>query len=130
MALSPEERARVRRALGWPNVSPGSALTYGTPMNSPMLTIVERRMDDLTVEGEGLLREDIDHYEATRLQIRTANTRLKAESIKDVKTNVNEIGVLRDQLKFWSNRIADDLGVSPNPNKWTEDSGGINARVR
>ena len=131
MALSPEERARIRRALGFVNVTEGSALAYGTPLNAPLLTIVEKRMDTLTAAGESIVREDLGHFEATRRQIGTAAIRLKATSIKDVETNPKEIEQLKDLLGWWSRQLADDLGIDRSAFSWVgEQNGGINARVR
>ena len=130
MALSAEERARIRRALGFVNVTEGSALAYGTPLNAPLLTIVERRMDTLTAAGETLIREDLGHFEAARRQIGTAILRLKAESIKDVTTNPKELDQLKEQLLWWSRQIADNLGIDRSRFAWVgEANGGINARV-
>jgi len=130
MPLTAEERARVRRALGFLNVTAGSALAYGFPLNAPLLTLVEARMDALTVPGEALVREDLARYESVREQLGTVGPRLKAESIKDIKTNPRETEQLQGLLDYWRDRIADDLGVPPNQRTWTSGTGGLNAPVR
>lgn len=134
MALSDEEKARVRRALGFVNVTEASVLAYGAPLNAPLLALVEVRMSQFLPAGEGLLREDLAAFENTRRQLATANTRLKATEITGVKTNPAELEQLKEQLRFWSRQIADQLGVTRQWAAWVagniEESGGINARVR
>jgi len=134
VAFSDEEKARIRRSLGFVNVTQASVLAYGAPLNAPLLALVETRMDQFMPSGEGLLREDLAAFEETRRQLVTANARMKALEISGVKTNPAEVAQLKEQLRFWSRAIADQLGVTRQWAAWVagniEESGGINARVR
>lgn len=134
MAFSDEEKARIRRSLGFVNVTEASVLAYGAPLNAPLLALVETRMNQFMPSGEGLLREDLAAFEDTRRQLATANARMKATEIAGVKTNPAEVEQLKGQLKFWSRAIADQLGVTRQWAAWVagniEEGGGINVRVR
>lgn len=130
MPLNDTERARVRRALGYVNVTEGSVLSYGIPLASDFLFIVEKRMGELLEpDGLELIREDLGRVEATRNQLFEAQKRLKAIKVGNIETNPDEISKLYEQLRFWSRQLADGLGVPPHVYSWMGQGNGVNIPV-
>lgn len=138
MPLSLVEKARVRRALGYLQVTNGTSLQFGVPLPTQFLFIVEDRMDQvMEPEGIELVREDLARAEATRDQLFEAQQRLSAKRVGNIETNPEELSALYGQLRFWAGQLAESLGVPAHEFSWLggkspagAGSNGINIPVR
>lgn len=133
MPFTDTEKSRIRRALGYVNVTAGSVLSYGIPLPNNFLFIVEDRMEQVIApEGEALVRENLGRFERTLEQVFEAQDRLAAKKVDGIETNPEEMGQLKEQLRFWSRQLAEVLGVPPHVLSYVGSAGGsgINAPVR
>ncbi len=130
MALTNTERARIRRALGYVNVTHGSVLSFGIPLPNQFLFLVEARMGEvMEPDGEELVRENLGRFERTLQQVFEAQERLAAKRIGEIETNPDEMRSLYEQLRFWSRQLAEVLGVPPHVISFVGGSGGRGINV-
>ncbi len=131
MAFTPQERSRILHFLGYLNVSQlAASIQLGIPTGSQPLFLVEDAMKRLFPEGEDSVRRDLCELESIEKQLGDARSRFKADSMGNLKMNRSEPMQLRQELDYWTKRLADDLGVFPNPYaQATGGGGGINAKV-
>jgi len=130
-ALSSSEQADCLRFLGyanWRNLAQSFQLGYPAP-SQPEFLVREafRRIDD---EGLERVRLDLCNLRDIETQLGSARTRMKATRIGELAINPNETAQLRREMKYWTARLADDLGSPANPFSDAEAlGGGVNARV-
>jgi len=135
VAISEQERSRIRHHLGYPSFSSlAQAIQLGYPAASQPLFLVDDSFNRLTQGGEDAVRRDLCECEAIEQQISQARTRFKASELGDLKVNHEEPNMLRRELTFWRQTLASDLMVVINPNAPTEyygamGAGSMNARV-
>jgi len=130
--LTTDEQARILRALGYPNwIALASSFQLGYPAPSQPEYLVRDAFDRITDEGLELVRRDLREVESCELQLSDARTRLKATKVGEILTNQGETAALRGELAYWTKRLADDLGVYPNPlsNSVSDLPGGRCAKV-
>jgi hypothetical protein len=128
------QRTRILHFLGYPNwASVAQSIQLGYPAASEPLFLVYDAFFRISVEAVPTVLQDLCECEDIEKQISGARSRLKAAQIGDLKTNPNEARELRRELTFWTRRLADDLGVNPNPysqmNYMGYGGGGVNAKV-
>lgn len=133
MALTAVEKARIRRHLGYLNVSLGAAINLGVLSANQPEFIVERTMNHILPEAEQLVRDDLSRCDAVESQLDTARTRFKADEVGSIKLNREEIDQLEREYDRWTGRLADDLGAPRNPMSYRQGGtagGGINIPVQ
>lgn len=134
MAFTDHEKARVRHFLGYPSwSSQASSIQLGYPAGGQPLFLLEDAFHRLFPDGEEAVRKDLCECEDIEKQMGTARGRLKADQLGTLKTNKNEISDLQASLIYWSQRLADDLGVVKNPYSsmsYNGMPGGRNATVQ
>jgi hypothetical protein len=127
-----QEKGRIRHFLGYPSWSAMAAsIQLGFPSGSQPLFLVEQAFIRLLPDGEAAVRRDLCNCEAVEEQLAGARSRLKVMNAGEVKMNPQERTALREELAFWTKRLADDLGVVQNPYSTMayEGMGGVNAPV-
>lgn len=133
MAFTDHEKARVRHFLGYPSFSQLSqSIQLGYPAASEPLFLLDDAFRRLVPEGEEVVRRDLCECEDIEKQLGGARSRLKAQNVGDIRMNGQETSNLRQELQFWSQRLADDLGVVRNPYSQMAHNGmpgGLNASV-
>lgn len=131
MAFSDVEKARIKHFLGYPNISQlAASIVLGIPTGSQPLFLVEDAMNRLFPSGEESVRTDLCNLESIEKQLSDARSRFKAESVGNLKMNQRETSMLRNELGYWTKRLADDLGVFPNPYAQRGGTGGgVNSGV-
>jgi hypothetical protein len=131
--FSDGEKARIRHFLAYPSWSAMSgSIQLGYPAASQPLYLVEDAFKRMLPGGEETIRRDLCECEAIESQISEARKRFKATALGDLKTNPEEMSMLRQELDRWVRTLASDLGVSSNPfaeSNAAGGAGGINARV-
>lgn len=135
MAFNDDEKARIRHALSYPSwVSLAQSIQLGYPAASQPLFLLEDAFFRLTPGGEESVRRDLCEVEDIECQMRDARKRLRATRLGELHLNPRELSQLRRELLFWTTRLADDLGVVPDPYsqmiyRAINSMGGVNAAV-
>lgn len=131
MAFSPREKARIKHFLGYPDhVSLSQSIQLGYPAASQPMFLVDDAFHRMTEGGEESIRRDLCELESIEKQMSDARSRMKVTSVGNLEMNHRETSMLDREFKRWRRRLADDLGVAPDPYSQEEFSGGgINGRV-
>lgn len=134
MAFSDSEKTRVLHFLGYPDwQSLASSIQLGYPASTQPLFLVRDSFQRLSPEGEQAVRRDLCQCEAIEAQLADARSRMRVTKIGEIEVNARESQALRGELTFWTRRLADDLGVFPNPYSQMDYlgmGGGMNAKVQ
>jgi hypothetical protein len=133
MAFTDREKARIKHFLAYPDVSMlAASIQLGYPSASQPAFLVDDSFQRLTEEGEATVLRDLCECEAIEKQISQARERFKATQLGSLKTNPEEVSMLRTELKQWTDRLASDLSVYPNPYAQSAgigSAGGVNSKV-
>src|SRR5262245_35605300 len=116
MAFTEHEKTRIRHFLSYPSFSSLSqSIQLGYPAASQPLFLLEDAFKRITPDWQTTDRQDLCECESIERQLSASRTRFKASQVGTVKVNGDEPDQLRRELKFWSARLASDMGVNPNP---------------
>lgn len=117
MALSDEEKQKVRRYMGYLGTSNAGTIALGIPQASQPLFIVESQMNRLLPEAEPHLREYLSELECIDKQIKEARARrLKFAAVDDIKfRGGEEMDLLYEEYDLWVARLSDLLAAPINP---------------
>jgi hypothetical protein len=118
--LTEYDRARVRYHLGYLQTEPTSSIHLGYPAMSQALFLVERAMDNLIPSAVEIVQKNLDHLNSLECMLFDAASRLKVQSVGDVKLRTSndepsETVLLEKEIYRWASRLADNLGVPLNP---------------
>jgi len=111
MALTDEERQRVRYHLGYPSVQPAASISFGLPRPQQTLFLVESAMNLLMPVAENEVRRIIGVMDGVECRLIDAQDRLAAKQIDQLTLRENEPGQLELEYQRWGFRLADTLGV-------------------
>ncbi len=128
-----EQRNRILHFLGypmWKNLAQSIQLGYPAA-SEPLFLVYDAfiRMNPATIPT---VLEDLCQCELVERQLSGARERMKASQLGNLKLNPRESLMLRNELTFWTRRLADDLGVVQNPDSqinYRGYGGGLNATV-
>lgn len=116
MSFTDNEKSRVLHFLAYPDwVSLSGSIQLGFPAASQPLFLVEDAFQRLTPGGEESTRKNLCECESIELQMSDARSRLRARKVGNIEMNPDELMMLKQELTFWSIRLADDLGVISDP---------------
>lgn len=115
MALTTEEKQRVRYHLGYGAVQPAAALTFGMVTPYQTAYLVESAMELVLPVAESKVRQIIDVMDGIECRLIDAQTRFAAESIDQLKMRDNEPQKLEEEYRRWGFRLADVLSVPVYP---------------
>lgn len=132
-----DERDAILRLLGYPNWADlAQSIQLGYPAASQPLFLVFDSLHRVRPPTRARIRLDVCRALEVEAQIADSRTRRKATTAGGVELNAEELADLLDLLRFWTTRIADALGVVPNPYSQGEFrglggglGGGLNGRV-
>lgn len=129
-SFSEDSKARIRRALGYMGMSEAAAISYGFVVNAEYLYLINERMDgdDHEQSFVNLVLEELQRVDETDRMMFTAQKRLAASAVGNIRTNPQEIERLEQARVRWAGRLADLLGVPFYRNPFRH-SGGLNRRV-
>lgn len=126
MPFSDHEKARIKHFLHYPA---WGALTNGVqlgiPAGSQAAYLVDQSFQRLTEGGIQSARLDLEHLELIEEQMRCARSRIRAKKIGEIETNLGEMDTLKGDLQYWTEMLANDMGVPVNPYAMEHLSGGI-----
>jgi hypothetical protein len=101
MALSDQERADIRKFLGWPD-------RFNTTLNSQL----DQALNAVSSESETNIRAELVKLEATDTKLGTASTYFPASQVGTIGVEgAQNLELLRDQGRQAAGRIAAILGV-------------------
>lgn len=133
MAFTPEEETRILHFLGYADwQSLAQSIQLGFPAATQPLFLVRDSWNRISAPGQTSVRRDLCELESIERQMSEARQRLATKKVGEVEFNQGELGALRVEFTYWQRKLADDLGVTPNPYAQATFlglGGGINARV-
>lgn len=128
-----EDVSDILRYLGYPDwVSLAQSIQLGYPAASQPLFLVRDSLDRLTPTARERVRIDLCELKSIDSQLSQGRGRLRATQLGNLSLNPRELQQLRVEYLFWQRRLADDLGVVPNPYSQLQFlgmPGGVSARV-
>jgi len=127
--LTPEERHRVRRHLGFTSTTPVASIAFGVPRGGESLYMVETAMNNLMEVAEPDVRLALARLDTTLAQILQAQEHLQAKSIDEIETNPEETERLWAAYRTWQQDLAGILGVYPSRYDQRAQGGSVNVRV-
>ena len=130
MALTEQEKSRIRSHLGYPEVSAVSTFALGVPMAIEPSFMLEGAMDRLRPEAEDITREKLATLDGIEGQMRGDLELLAVSRVEEIEINPKEHEKLLQQYLYWRNSLANDLRVLPNPYDFRFLGGtGVNVSV-
>lgn len=128
------EKDGIMRFLGYPNWRlMAQSIQLGIPSASQPLFLVISAFERVAPETRSRVRVDLCRCFTLEEQIAGSASRVKVSRVGEVHMNEGEMTQLGARVRYFSTRIADALGVVPNPYSQAEYAGlmpgGINARV-
>lgn len=129
-----DEKDAILRFLGYPNwAALAQSIQLGYPAASQPLFLVFDAFNRVRPQARARIRQDLCRALEVDAQIADSRTRRKTRKVESVEMNAGEMGDLLGLLRYWTTRIADQLGVVPNPYSQFEynggGGGGVNAPV-
>lgn len=115
MALTDDEKIRVRTHLGYLNTQPAAAITFGTVVPLQTLFLVDSAMEKILPGAEDRVRRilgTLDHIEELMV---CALPNLAATSMDGIELRADQIDQLEHEYDRWSLRLAELLGVPRYP---------------
>ena len=134
MALSDEEKARIRRHLGYLNVSAASTFNLGVPAALQTTFMIEGAWDKILYASEELVRTDLCRCDQIEAQVFGGSDLADVLETGSVKVNPDRLKELAKYYRIAQQSLANHFGVVPNPfdlRDWVQAGGaGINCPVR
>jgi len=130
--LTDSEKSRVRRHLGYPEVTSGSAYAMGMVIPLQPLFLVDRAMDLLTDEGLTRVRTLLVTLDGLEQKMLKAACYVVVNRIGEIEmrpaNGKQGTDLLEHEYVRWAKRLADCLGAPYYPIS-EKFSGGNNVRV-
>ena len=111
MALTEEERQKVRYHLGYMSVTAAVQITYGVAKPAQTLFLVELAMNNLMPVAVDKVRQIVGILDGIECRLVDAQERLAASAIEQLKMRADETDALEREYYRWGGRLADLLGV-------------------
>lgn len=115
MALSSEERAKAKYHLGYLQTDTSASISLGVPSAAQPFYLVERQLNDVKPESEFLVRRALKELDCIEDQLSKSRERYGISRVDETRFDGNEESRLGDQYVYWSDSLADILGVQVNP---------------
>lgn len=131
--LTDEEKSKVRRHLGFPEVEQISSATFGLVVPLQGLFMVDTAMNHLSAPAAARVRQLIGLMDAMEQKMVQATCQIGVEQVGDIRLRSADAGktttdLLEKEYLRWAKRLADCLGVAFYPYS-ARFSGGMNVRV-
>ncbi len=111
MALTDEEKQRVRYFLGYPSVQPAVGISFGVPKLIQTQFLLELAMEKILPIAENKIRQIIGVMDGIECRLIDAQDRLAAKSLDNLTMRADETDALEAEYYRWGGRLADTLGV-------------------
>lgn len=134
LSLTDEEKIRVRRHLGYLNVTAASTFSLGIPAAMQTQFIIEGAMNRLLPEAYDEVRRLLVILDGVEQQIVEDQELLAVSKVDEIDIRPDEFKQLVKQYLWWQASLANMFGVPPNPfdQRFASYSGagGINVNVQ
>lgn len=132
MALTTEERERVRYHLGYLQVEPAASISFGIPRPIQTLFLVETALTNLLDVALPRVRKIIQIMDDIECKLVDSVDVLEASQMGDLHTRENAPSLIDREYYRWASRLADMLGVPlyPYSARFKQFVGGGNVPVR
>lgn len=128
--LTAEERGMVRYHLGYPNISPGQSLAFGSVVPVQTVFLLESNMNNLMEAGLTLVRQFLCTLKM--LECRMAEAAMTADVVRvsgGTELDKDYVDRLEKEIRRWAGRLADTLACPYYP--FAERfEGGVSGRVQ
>lgn len=130
--LTDDEKERVRYHLGYPQVQPAAAMTFGLPTPVQTLFLVDSAMNRLIQHAEDRVRKILTILDGIEDKLVDAQDRLAAERLEELTLREDEPNRLEAEYLRWAQRLANMLGVPPYPysDRFARSARGATVPVR
>lgn len=105
-----DEKARIRRHLGYPNIQPAAAMSFGIPIPIETLFIVESAMEKIMPEAKADVLRFISQLDQIECQMVAARQTLGVSVVDGINIRPDHIPMLENEYTRWQGRLADILG--------------------
>lgn len=132
MALSEDERVRIRHHLGYLNVAEVATFVLGVPASVQTQFMIEPAMDKILLPAEAKARQLLDQLDAVEFQLFDDTETLVASKVGSIDLNPDEFEKVIQRYDFIRNGLANILGVIPNPYDkrfWQSGGGAVGINV-
>lgn len=126
--ITKEERVRCRHHMDYLNAAANAAFVLGTPAAVETSFLIEPAMDKVLVEAVPLFRQILATLDAIEAQKVEDLEVLVAGRVGSIELRSDEQAALDGQYRRWQGKLANLLGVPPNPFD-KSGGGGINVPV-
>jgi len=109
MPLSEDEKVRVRYHLGYPMLSANPSLSLGVPIDTPLMTLLQRAFDIILPQAEPMIRRLIVICDQKDLEVSEASDRLSVAKAEGVEMRVDETDAREREYMRWVARLSDAL---------------------
>jgi len=129
-ALTPDERARIRYHLGYPNVQAFATFALGTPASSEALFAIEGAFDKVIPEALPNIRQLIARCDEAEQERYDNLGNLIVSKVCDIELRPDAMSALQLEYDRRRNALANELGVYCNPYDKRDNAGpGLNCPV-
>ncbi len=115
MAFDPVTKERIRYHLGYLNVQPAAAITFGMPAPVQTLFLLENAMNLLLPVAEARVYNMIQILDNIENKMVQGQDYLPANKLGELEIRKEHIDMLEDEYDRWASRLADQLGVVKYP---------------
>ena len=129
MALTEEEKVKIRHFLGYLNVSAAQTFVLGSPAAIETQFIIEGAMNRVLPQAEGEVRRHIVILDGCEEQMISDRELLAVNKVDEIDIRQTEMKELRTEYQYWRQSLANLLGVYPNPFDKRFSNNGINVGV-
>lgn len=105
-----DERARIRRHLGYPNIQPAAGMSFGIPIPIETLFIVESAIEKIMPEAMNDVRRFVAQLDEVECQMAAARSTLGVSVVDGINIRPDHIPMLENEYTRWQGRLADILG--------------------
>lgn len=135
LTLTIEEKARVRRHMGYLGVQESQTFSLGIPAALQTQFIIEGAMNRLLPESYDEVRRLLAILDGVEQQIIEDQELLAVSKVDEIDIRPDEFKQLIKQYLWWQASLANMFGVTPNPYdqrfvSWGTGAGGINVSVQ
>lgn len=130
MALSAQDKARVRYHMGYPQVTQAQTFVVGgVPAPMELNFLIEGAMNKIAPESEGTFRGLLDKLDGIEAQMIQDQPNIAAKQVGNVTPNQDEFKQLIYQYQYWQGQLSNMLAVPVNPFDKRFAAMGINCPV-
>lgn len=129
MAFTPDERNRIRVALGYMSVGMAASMQLGIPRPAQTLFLLEDAMTLILPQAEDRCRRIVETMENIECQLAAATANFAVSEVDGIKLRENQDELLERNYVRWGKRLADVLGVPIYPYSERYNRGSINRSV-